>query len=325
MTALSNIPAWVYKVAIVFATMMWGLAFVVMKDVVDVLSPNWLLGIRFLSAGAILAAVLHRRLKRAMLGTSGKVVAMGAALALFDYLAFLTQTVGLQHTTPGINAFLTAAYCVIVPFVWWLVGGIRPTRFNIGAALLAVCGIWFVSVSASDGAFTMGFGEGMTLACALFFAVHIVFVSRFARSADVIALTVVQFLFEGVYALAAGLLFEPMPALATFTPEVVGQMAFLVLGATIVAFGIQNVSLAYVPPAQASLLLSLESVFGVLFSILIYGEVLTGRLVLGFVLIFVAVIVSETFPLKRRHKGAPADEAAKVPMAAETGEEPGGD
>ena len=77
-------------------------------------------------------------------------------------------------------------------------------------------------------------------------------------------------------------------------------MAFLAVFASVVAFGIQNVSLAYVPPSQASLFLSLESVFGVLFSVMLYGEQIGLRLVMGFALIFVAIVVSETFPLKRR-------------------------
>ena len=77
-------------------------------------------------------------------------------------------------------------------------------------------------------------------------------------------------------------------------------MLFLAVFASVVAFGIQNVSLAHVPPTQASLLLSLESVFGVVFSILLYGEQMTLRLVAGFVLIFAAIVISETLPLKEK-------------------------
>lgn len=80
-------------------------------------------------------------------------------------------------------------------------------------------------------------------------------------------------------------------------------MAFLVVFASIIAFGIQNISLSFVPPAQASLLLCLESVFGVLFSVLLYGEILTARLVFGFVLIFIAILMSEgIFSRKKRNK-----------------------
>lgn len=297
-----ELPAWVYKVAIVVATIIWGYSFVAMKDVVSVIPPAWLLGVRFLSAGLLLTAILWRRVRAAF---SGKMVLAGVALGLADFLAFWSQTVGLEHTTPGINAFLTATYCVIVPFLWWVVAHRRPTVFNIGAAVLALVGIWLVSVQ--SGGFTMGFGEAMTLLCALLFAVHMVLVSKFSRLHDVLALTAVQFVAEGCMGLLSGAAFEAFPGFDAFTPDIIAQLAFLAVFASIVAFGIQNVALAHIPPAQASLFLSLESVFGVLFSVLLYGEQLTGRLLLGFALIFVAIVISETFPLKKKTDVLPAD------------------
>lgn len=296
MISLSKIPAWVYKILIILATVIWGFSFVVMKDTVEVLPPAWLLGFRFTTAGIILTAILWKRVRRVF---SLKVLGAGALLGVFDFSAFWTQTVGLEYTTPGINAFLTATYCVIVPFLWWVIARRRPTIFNIGAAALAVAGIWLVSVSTGGETLTLGFGEGMTLACALLFAVHIVFTSKFSQVHDVLVLTAIQFVTEGVLGLLVGAGFETLPALSQITPSIVGGMAFLIIFASIVAFGIQNVSLAYVPPAQASLFLSLESVFGVVFSVLLYGEQLTLRLVAGFVLIFVAIVISETFPLKK--------------------------
>ncbi len=296
MISLSKIPAWVYKILIILATVIWGFSFVVMKDTVEVLPPAWLLGFRFTTAGIILTAILWKRVRRVF---SLKVLGAGALLGAFDFSAFWTQTVGLEYTTPGINAFLTATYCVIVPFLWWIIARRRPTIFNIGAAALAVAGIWLVSVNTGGETLTLGFGEGMTLACALLFAVHIVFTSKFSQVHDVLVLTAIQFVTEGVLGLLVGAGFEALPALSQITPSIVGGMAFLIIFASIVAFGIQNVSLAYVPPAQASLFLSLESVFGVVFSVLLYGEQLTLRLVAGFVLIFVAIVISETFPLKK--------------------------
>ena len=166
--------------------------------------------------------------------------------------------------------------------------------FNIGAAVLALVGIWLVSVQ--SGGMTMGFGEVMTLVCAVMFAVHMVLVSKFSRFHDVLALTAVQFVAEGCMGLLSGAAFETFPGFAAFTPGIISQLLFLSIFASIVAFGIQNVSLAHIPPAQASLFLSLESVFGVL----LYGEQLSPRLLVGFSLIFVAIIISETFPLKRK-------------------------
>ena len=299
-----ELPAWVYKAAIVVATIIWGYSFVAMKDVVSVIPPAWLFGVRFLSAGVLLSAILWKRVKAAF---SGKMVLAGAVLGLADFLAFWSQTVGLEHTTPGINAFLTATYCVIVPFLWWIVARRRPTVFNVGAAVLALVGIWLVSVQ--SGGLTMGFGEAMTLLCALLFAVHMVLVSKLSRLHDVLALTAVQFVAEGCMGLLSGAVFETFPGFAAFTPDIIAQLAFLAVFASIVAFGIQNVALAHIPPAQASLFLSLESVFGVLFSVLLYGEQLTGRLLLGFALIFIAIVFSETFPLKKKKGTDPADTA----------------
>ncbi len=294
---MARIPTWEYKALIVLATVIWGFSFVVMKDAVEVLPPAWLLGIRFTLAGALLLAVLARRVRKHF---SRRVLAYGAILGAFDFLAFWLQTLGLQHTTPGINAFLTATYCVIVPFAWWVVARKRPTVFNIGAAVLAIGGIWLVSVSGSGETLTIGLGEGLTLGCAVVFAVHIVLVSKFSRTCDALVLTVFQFIAEGLLGLGVGAATEAFPGMAAFTPGVIGQILFLAVFASVVAFGIQNVSLAHVPPAQASLLLSLESVFGVLFSILLYGEQMTLRLVIGFVLIFAAIVISETLPLKER-------------------------
>lgn len=290
MIALSNIPTGVYKALLVLATVIWGYSFVVMKHVVDVVPPALLLGVRFTLAGLLLLIILYKRVKKHF---SWNMVACGAALALFDFSAFLTQTIGLQYTTPGINAFLTATYCVIVPFAWWVVAHKRPSICNVGAAVIAVIGIWLVAVTTSGETLTLGFGEGLTQICAVLFAIHIVLVSRFSKTRDVLVLTVFQFIFEGLFGLCVGAVFETPPALCLITPEVVGQMAFLIIFASVVAFGIQNVSLAYVPPAQASLFLSLESVFGVIFSVLLYGEVVTARLLLGFTLIFAAILVNE--------------------------------
>lgn len=288
--SLAAIPTWVYKLLIVFATSIWGLSFVIMKDVVECLPPAWLLGIRFFTAGLILLAVLWKRVSKHI---SLKIVAYGALLAFFDFTAFLTQTIGLLYTTPGINAFLTATYCVIVPFAWWVIAHKRPLAFNVLAAFIAVGGIWLVSSNGSGAGFSMGFGEAMTLLCALLFAIHITFVSRLSVGNDVLVLTVFQFLFEGLFGMAVGCGFETLPSASAVSLTVVAQMAFLIVFASVIAFGIQNVALAYIPPAQASLFLSLESVFGVLFSVLLYGEVLTAQLLLGFALIFAAILVNE--------------------------------
>ena len=298
--SLANIPTSVYKVLLLLVTMAWGASFVYMKDMVAVFPPGWLLGIRFTIAGLVILPFLLKRL-RLRLRLTWKALAAGMVMGLLDFLGFFTQTVGLQTVSPGINAFLTAVYVVLVPFMWWVVAKRKPTKANIVAAFVAIVGIWLVSVTSASGSLSIGFGEIMTLLCAFFFAAHIVSVSIFSVFYDVLMLTVIQFITEGLLGLATGAVFETLPALTQITPVIVGELAFVVLFATIFAFGVQNIALAHIEPTQASLILSLESVFGVVFSILLYGELLTVRLVVGFVLIFIALLVSEgVFSRKRK-------------------------
>ncbi len=317
-TSIENrLPGWAYKLLMVLATVLWGYSFVSMKVVVQVVPTAWLLGIRFLSAGILLLLILNRRVIRAL---SKDVLIAAGILALLDLTAYWTQTVGLVYTTPGINAFLTATYVVIFPFLWWIFSRSRPSIFNIGAAVIAVVGIWFVSVSGSGETLSFGLGEGLTLICALMFALHLVAVSKFVRKYDILVLTGLQFFIEGAIACLMGAGLDGAPPLSSFNFEIVAQMVFLVVFASVLCFGIQNVSLGHVPPTQASLILSLESVFGVVFSVLVYGEQLTGRLLLGFVLIFIAIVISETLPIKRKDLRAEKSESAEAPELKETSE-----
>ena len=149
---------------------------------------------------------------------------------------------------------------------------------------------------------------------ALLFAVHIVYVSKFSETNDVLVLTVMQFFIGGACGVAYGACFEALPPASALTPAFFWNMAYLVIFASCVALVIQNVALAHVPPAQASLFLSLESVFGVLFGVLLYGEQVGLKLIVGFVLIFGAILVSEMFPLKRKDVATNQLEAVPVEL-----------
>lgn len=278
------------------ATVIWGFAFVVMKDAVDVLPPAQLIGARFLLTGLLMAALFHRRLRGSL---NREFLGAGAVLGVVTFLAFWVQTVGLADTTPGKNAFLTATYCVIVPFMLWALTRKRPTVANVGAAVLCVAGIGLVSVTA--GSFSIGFGDLMTLLCAVFFAAQIIAIARFSQRFDVLGLTVYQFLFGGALGLALGLAAEPFPGWAAVADaDFLFNLGYLVLFASGLCYVLQNVGLAHVPEAQGSLILSLESVFGVLASVLFYGEAVTSRMAVGFALIFAAILISELAPATAR-------------------------
>ena len=137
-------------------------------------------------------------------------------------------------------------------------------------------------------------GDLLTLVGALFFALQIVTVSKFGANLDVMALTFWMFLSIGAGCLAAFPFVEASPPASAWTPQLVATIAFLVLVCTFLGLMVQNLGLAHVPSSTGSLLLSLESPSGVFFSVVLAGEMLSGRLLAGFVLIFLAIVLSET-------------------------------
>ena len=269
------------------AALIWGTSFFIMKNALDVMPVYYLLAVRFTVGAVLLSLVCWKKWK----GFTWDYLWRGAIVGACLFLAYLIQTFGLARTTPSKNAFLTAVYCVIVPFLYWLVIKVRPDRYNIAAAVLCVTGVGLVSL---NGDLTVNLGDVLTLVAACFYAAHIVTVAKVSPGKDIYLITVFQFAFAALYAWVGGLLTETFPVQAITDPAVYLPLAYLCVMATTVALLFQNVGQIWSDPASASVILSLESVFGVLFSVLFYGDQVTLPMALGFVCIFVAVVCSET-------------------------------
>ena len=291
MISEKDIPVGAWKLALAGAAAIWGGSFVVIKGALDVVPPCWLMFVRFLFSALIVGAIFWKRVRPRL--DAGHLLC-GAVLGLLSGTAFVVQNIGLADTTPGRNAFLTATYCVMVPFVNWAVARRRPGGTSVAAAALAVVGVGLLSLG-DDLSLSLGFGDSLTLVSAVLYAFHIVAVARFSESGhDVMAMTVVQLAMSSVVSLFCAAALEGPVDVALFTsPDMWGALAYLVLLSSALCMVVQNLGQAHVPPAPASLILSLESVFAVVASVVFYGEVVTPRLACGFGTIFVAVLVSE--------------------------------
>ena len=275
------------KLALLLATIIWGSSFIIMKDALDDMGTFFLLAFRFAGACLLLAVIFQKSLKQLNFYYLKAGFVMGTALII----AYSLQTFGLAETTPGKNAFLTAGYCVMVPFFYWMIAGRRPDRYNISAAVLCVAGIGLVSLDAN---LTMGRGDLLTILCGIFYALHIIVSARYTQNADVMLLTIVQFFFAAVWSGAACFLFEPFPDLGAVPTYTWFSLLYLCVFATAGALGLQTYGLKYTAPSAGALILSLESVFGVIFSVILGAEALTPRVCLGFAIIFSGIVVSET-------------------------------
>ncbi len=281
------------KPMIVLATLIWGSTFFILKDTLDDVDLMFLLAFRFTLAAALLALVFWRHWR----GMDRSYWWRGGVLGALMFAAYAVQNYGLMDTTPGKNAFFTAVYCVIVPFLYWAMDRRRPSRWNVLAALLCVAGIGFVSW---DGGLALSAGDLLTLLGGFLYACHIAAVAKFSQGRDIFPLTVIQF---GATALCcwAGTLFTRGIPVDGLPPQAWWVLLYLAVAATSVALLFQNVGQKYTDPSSAALLLSLEAPFGVAFSVLFGAESPAPLMYLGFALIFLAVVCSETqFKFLRR-------------------------
>lgn len=283
-----------WKLALAGVALIWGFSFVIMKGAVDALPSLYLLSVRFFLAAGVTFAVFRKHVRASF---DRAHVLAGFGIGSLEWGAYALQTLGLAQTTAGKNAFLTGTYCVLVPFAAYLMYRQKLTRYNVGAAFLCLAGIGLVALDD----FSIAPGDLLTLAGAVFFAVELNVVARAGKGLNIHAFTFWMFVAMGIFSTVASALFETRPTLSVWTPELAGWVLFLAAVCSCFNVMVQNVGLSHVPTDIGSLLLSLESPSGVLFSVLLAGEALSPRLLAGFTLIFLAIVLSEThFSFLRR-------------------------
>lgn len=274
----------------------WGSSFFIVKNTVDNVAPCWLIAIRFSGAALILALVGLRRLRQ----MNKKTLAGGLLIGIALFGAYVAQTYGVAFTTPGKNAFLTAIYCVLVPFFWWAMTRKRPDGWSFAAAFICLAGIGLISL---DGTLSVSLGDGLSLLSGVLFALQIALISLYTRDCDPVVLTVLQFAVGGLLAWPFALGAETVPDIGT--PEILGVLFYLTVVVSALGMLLQNIGQSMTPSGTAAILMCLESVFGVLFSVIFWGETVSGQALAGFVLVFFAVLVSETkLSFLRRKKPA---------------------
>ena len=286
------------SLGLIFTTLIWGFAFVIVKNSLDYVPPIYMLAFRFTIAALVLPFIFLKKIKKIDL----KYILNGSLLGFFLFAAYAFQTIGCQYTTAGKNAFITTIYVILVPFFNWIFTKKRPDLYAVAAAVLGITGIGLLSL---QGDLSVNKGDLLTLVCGFCYAIHIVFIARFTEHQDPVILTIIQLASAAVFSWIFAPLYDgAFPLAALQNPSVVFSMLYLGLMSTMAAFLFQTVCQKYVPPSTAALLLSLEAVFGVFFAWILLKEYLTIRMAFGCILIFTAVVLAETHFdfLKRRKK-----------------------
>ena len=204
-------------------------------------------------------------------------------------LASNFQQFGIKYTTVGKAGFITACYIIIVPVIGIFLKK-KCSPFIWIAVILSLCGLYLLCLTPGEG-FAIGKGELLVLICAVLFSLHILVIDHFSPLVDGVKMSCIQFFVCGVLS-AVGMLFTETPDIsniqAAWLPLLYAGLLSCGVGYTLQIVGQKGIN-----PVIASLIMSLESVISALAGWVILGQVLSPKEILGCVLMFVAIIITQ--------------------------------
>lgn len=270
---------------LLLVSVIWGSAFVAQRVAGQMGSVYLFNGIRYLLAALVvlpfvgqianLTKLPHAQFKWMFI--AGFLLFVGSAL----------QQVGLVYTTAGNAGFITGLYVVLVPIFLFIFWRERLHWLSLVAVGLAVGGAYLLSTA---GRFEVRAGDALELVGALFWTFHVIVLGKFASRFESMSFSVGQLVVCGLLNLGVGAFVESVPV---FDWSLVGAIVYTALFSLGLCYTLQIWAQRHTPPADAALILSLESVFAVLAGWWLLNETLAPIQILGCVLIFVAVMLSQ--------------------------------
>lgn len=282
------------QILILSATVCWGSSFIILKETIAAVPALYVIGVRFLAASVLLGIIFFNKIRKIDRTTFIHGIILGLVLSG----AYITQTLGLKYVGASKNAFITSLYCVTCPFMIWIMFGVKPKSYHIISAFLCVAGIGLVMFSGtSENDANPWLGCGLTFLSSIFYGLQIIFTSKFhEKKSDVVQLLVIQLFTVGVIVGLCSLAFElPFCGIEGYaiSADQIWRVIYLTLVCTLYTQLVQIIGLKFTESNQATIILSLEAVFGVVFAIILGDEKVTPILWAGFAVIFIATIISE--------------------------------
>lgn len=270
-------------------SIIWGSAFVAQRVAGQVGSVYIFNGARYLLAAFVVLPFAYRVFRSP--GPAQKISTAQyrwmIVAGFFLFIGSALQQAGVKYTTAGNAGFITSLYVVFIPILLFLFFGEKPHWVFIMAVLIAVAGAFLLS---TGGSFDVRFGDLLEVIGAFFWAFHVIILGKYANKFESMTFSVGQLAVCGILNLLLGLVVEPMPVFDGQLLFAIGYTAILSLG---LCYTLQIWAQKHTPPADAALILGLESVFAVISGWLFLGERLAALQALGAIMIFFAVILSQ--------------------------------
>jgi drug/metabolite transporter (DMT)-like permease len=275
----------------------WGTAFIAQKDANHSMGPISFVGARFLLSALALIPLAIYEMRRETLPLTRKDWLQAIVVGLCLCTGSCLQQAGLVTTSATNGGFLTALYVVIVPFMVWGLNRVRPRALVLVACVVSIAGAWLLTDDGS--ARHWSFGDLLVVLADFAWALAITVIGDFLqRTHRPFFLSFTQYAITAVLALGLGLIFEPvsLPGIGTAMPAIL--YAGLLSGG--LAFTLSVLAQKYTPPAEASLIMCLESVFAALAGAVMLSERLSLTAFAGCGLILLGVVLVEVGPLLMR-------------------------
>lgn len=272
-------------------TAAWGSTFFLIKDLLDRIPTLDFLALRFTIAALALLLFAPRALGRLTRDSRRHAVVLGLLYGFGQIL----QTAGLAHTPASVSGFITGLYVVATPLFAAVLLHTRITRVTWGAVLLAVAGL---AVLTLDGV-SVGYGEALTFVAAMLYALHIVGLGAWSQPGQAMGLAHMQLIVIGVVCLVCT---APDGLVLPDRPSDWAAVLYMALIPGALAIVGQTWAQAHLPPTRTAIVMSMEPVFAAFFAVLLGGESLTSRMLLGGALVVTAMLVVELAP-RRKFEG----------------------
>ncbi len=271
-----------YITELLITTAIWGFTFPLQKISVVYISPSLLIAIRFLIGALALFLIFPRRI----INSSRGLVFSGIFIGIFLFFGYYFQVVGVIYTSAINSSLITGLYVIISPILAFFILKER-LDLRVGVALLLA----FSGLILITGFYThmkLNLGDFLTVLSAISYSFQVVFVDKYSKIYDPVALTFYQVMFV----VPLSLIFIPvLPVYASFNSWVYFSIFYLSLFATTGAILLQNIGQKGVDSATASMVFAMEPVFGVFFSMAVLGESMYIAQIVGSILIIGAMLI----------------------------------
>ena len=266
--------------ALVAVCAVWGSTFLIVQNAVSRMPVMDFLAVRFTVAVAVMFALRPTCLR----GMTPQGLRRGVGLGVVLGAGYITQTYGLRFASATVSGFITGMFVVLTPVISWLILGKKVNRNTILAVVLATVGLALLSLHG----WSVGTGELLTLACAVFFAIHIVGLGEWSSEYDPYGFALLQIATVAVIALLAA-----SPGGIKLPPDAStwGTVGITAVFATAIAFVVQTWTQSLVPAVTAAIIMTMEPVFAGIFGVSFGKNHLTVQIIFGAVCVLTAMLI----------------------------------